>query len=204
MDIFIKFKDRLTNQIRKTKATYYKNEFIKNSQNLKKTWSLINNVLKPKKSNQAINIIDDNGIKIQQQDVPTKFVDYFTNIAEHLTNQLPDSPLNPDDFLRNRNQNTFVFIPANDKDIEDVITNLKDNGIGVHKIPNSILKHVVKEISPILAQITNICTHQGYFPHELKIGCITPIFKNGNKTTISNYRPVCSLSPIRKIIEKGI
>ena len=72
----------------------------------------------------------------------------------------------------------------------------------VHKIPSSILKHVVKEISPILAQITNICANQGYFPQELKIGCITPIFKNGNKTTISNYRPVCSLSPISKIIEK--
>ena len=48
MDIYTKFKNRLTNQIRKTKATYYKNEFIKNSQNLKKTWALINNVLKPK------------------------------------------------------------------------------------------------------------------------------------------------------------
>ena len=48
MNIYTEFRNKLTNQIRKTKASYYKNEFIKNAHNLKKTWSLINDVLKPK------------------------------------------------------------------------------------------------------------------------------------------------------------
>ena len=201
-NIYKEFRNKLTNQIRKAKASYYKNEFTKNSHNIKKTWSIINEVLKPKKSNQPINLTDENGTKMQHHDVPTKFVDYFTNIAEQLTSQLPDSPKNPVEFLRNRNPNTFVFFPATDKDIAEVINNLKDNGVGVHKISNSVLKYVSNELSPTLAQIVNICINQGYFPEELKKGCITPIFKNGNKNTISNYRPVCSLSPISKIIEK--
>ena len=119
-----------------------------------------------------------------------------------MTSQLPNTPTNPVDFLRNRNPNTFVFIPASDKEIEDVISDLKDNGAGVNKISNSVLKYVSKELTPILSKIVNICINQGYFPHELKKGCITPIFKTGNKNTISNYRPVCSLSPLSKIIEK--
>ena len=45
---------------------------------------------------------------------------------------------------------------------------------------------------------------QGYFPENLKVGCITPIFKGGEKDKIKNYRPVCSLSCISKIIEKVI
>ena len=52
--------------------------------------------------------------------------------------------------------------------------------------------------------IINKCIQQGYFPHELKSGCITPIHKSGDKTSIKNYRPVCSLSSISKIIEKVV
>ena len=44
----------------------------------------------------------------------------------------------------------------------------------------------------------------GYFPKELKTGCIAPIHKNGPKTSIKNYRPVCFLSSISKIIEKVV
>ena len=45
---------------------------------------------------------------------------------------------------------------------------------------------------------------QGYFPDNLKTGCITPIFKKGDRENVNNYRPVCSLSPLSKIIEKVI
>ena len=45
---------------------------------------------------------------------------------------------------------------------------------------------------------------QGYFPENLKVGCITPIFKGGEKDKVNNYRPVCSLSSLSKIIEKVI
>ncbi len=62
----------------------------------------------------------------------------------------------------------------------------------------------MNEISPILSKIINKCIQQGYFPHELKSGCITPIHKNGDKTSIKNYRPVCSLSSLSKIIEKVV
>ena len=117
---------------------------------------------------------------------------------------MPNSNSNPKDYLTNRNPNTFVYSPTTDKNVSDVINDLKDNGVGIYKISNSVLKYVSNELSPILAQIINICINQGYFPSELKKGCITPIFKNGNKNTVNNYRPVCSLSPLSKIIEKVV
>ena len=53
-------------------------------------------------------------------------------------------------------------------------------------------------------KIIDLCVSQGYFPTQLKTGCITPVFKKGDKSNIANYRPVCSLSPLSKIIEKII
>ena len=139
-------------------------------------------MLKPKLTNKTVNLIDDQGNNLKEQTVPIKFVDYFTSIAENLTSQLPSSNTNPEDYLTNRIPNTFVFLPTTEKEVSDVINDLKDNGSGVHKISNSVLKHVNKELSPILAQIINICVDQGYYPTELKKGCITPIFKSGKKT----------------------
>lgn len=44
----------------------------------------------------------------------------------------------------------------------------------------------------------------GVFPQILKIGIITPVYKTGDKTDISNYRPICILSTLSKIFEKCV
>ena len=49
-----------------------------------------------------------------------------------------------------------------------------------------------------------MCINNDYFPEELKLGCITPVFKKGDKLNVENYRPICSLSPLSKIFERII
>jgi hypothetical protein len=44
----------------------------------------------------------------------------------------------------------------------------------------------------------------GIFPSLLKFSQISPIFKKGNKTEISAYRPVSLLTSFSKIFEKVI
>ena len=204
IQIYKNFRNLLTYHIRRAKAKYYEDEFNKTSSNIKKTWSTINSVIRKNKQKSKINLIDENGTKVHDTNVSTKFVDYFTNIATNLTNQLPDSQTNPSQYLRNRNMNSFVFLPTNAIEIEDIIKDLKDNGAGLKIISNSVLKYSNSEISPLLSEIINKCINQGYFPQELKCGCITPIYKNGEKTSVKNYRPVCSLSSFSKIIEKVV
>ena len=117
---------------------------------------------------------------------------------------MPNVSTNASSYLRNRVQNSFFFAPCNTEEISKAISNLKDNGKGLYVISTSVLESCKHIISPILSHITNLCLNDGYFPSELKLGCITPIFKNGKKDLIENYRPVCSLSPFSKIIERII
>ena len=42
----------------------------------------------------------------------------------------------------------------------------------------------------------------GYFPDTLKIANVVPIYKAGDKTSISNYRPISVLNSLSKIFEK--
>ena len=57
-------------------------------------------------------------------------------------------------------------------------------------------------ISHPLAIIINKSLELGYFPNSLKKACVTPIFKEGDKTDINNYRPISVLPTFSKIYEK--
>ena len=56
-----------------------------------------------------------------------------------------------------------------------------------------------------MATLFNKCRKDGYFPSELKIAKIIPLYKNKGKISeISNYRPISMLSVFSKIFEKLI
>ena len=67
---------------------------------------------------------------------------------------------------------------------------------------------IIKDASHVychrLTTIFNNCIKNKKFPDILKYAEITPVFKKGDKTDKSNYRPVSTLSSFSKIIEKLI
>lgn len=44
----------------------------------------------------------------------------------------------------------------------------------------------------------------GRIPQELKLSCITPIFKKGERNNVGNYRPIGAMCFFEKILEKFI
>ena len=89
-------------------------------------------------------------------------------------------------------------------EVLNAVNGLKNNGKSANIVSTLVLKENINKLSEILTHIFNNCISDGYFPNELKTGCITPIYKSGIKTEVNNYRPVCSLSPFSKIFERII
>ena len=92
----------------------------------------------------------------------------------------------------------------NRKEIIDIIKTIDINkATGPHSIPSNIL-HVIKDvISEPLAKIKYISFETGIYFDNLKVAKTIPIFKDkGRKLDFCNYRPICLLSNINKIIEK--
>ena len=198
------FRNLLNTQIKNAKREYYTNKFNENEGNIKETWKTINNAIKSKqKSNNKIKLIENN-IAVESKDVSNSFINYFTGIANKLTSQLATPTHNATSYLKNRINNTFFMNPIKKEETSKAVTKLKYNGKGSKTVSTLVLKDNNDRISDILTHILNICVTGGYFPNELKTGCITPIYKSGPKSDIKNYRPVCSLSPFSKIFERII
>ena len=61
-----------------------------------------------------------------------------------------------------------------------------------------------KVIAAPIAQLFNYTFLLRIFPALLKIAKIVLIYKSGDKSDVSNYRPISILSPISKILKKLI
>ena len=72
-------------------------------------------------------------------------------------------------------------------------------------LPVTAVKHCAGILAPVLATYFNYFMKEGIFPDILKIGRITPIYKNkGSKQNFNNYRPISILAIFGKIFEKII
>ena len=88
-------------------------------------------------------------------------------------------------------------------EIEKIITQLKHkNSCGYDEVMTKILKTVSPFIVSPLTRICNRMLATGSFPDRLKYLEIKHIYKKGDKTKITNYRPISLLPVFSKIFEK--
>ncbi len=73
---------------------------------------------------------------------------------------------------------------------------------GYDDIHPSVVKSVISTIANPLAHIFNLSLSSGIFPNNFKIAKVTPVFKNGDKKLLNNYRPISVLPVFSKILEK--
>ena len=52
--------------------------------------------------------------------------------------------------------------------------------------------------------LINLCLTHGVFPSALKIAVVKPVFKSGDKKSLTNYRPISILPYLSKLLEKII
>ena len=202
--VYTVFRNKLSNEFRQAKTKYFEEQFERNANNVKKTWEVINSVIRTKKAQPKISLTDDDNNDILDSEIPNKYIDYYTNIASQLTSNIPPTQRDAASYLQERVTQNFTMTPICPNEVNTVIEDLKNNGNKVNTISSTVLVESKHIITPVICHLINLFVQQGYFPEKLKNGCITPIFKTGDKKKVQNYRPVCSLSPLSKIIEKVI
>ena len=94
------------------------------------------------------------------------------------------------------------FLPINPQECEDKLVNLKQNkSTGPDGIPPFILKSSAEVISHPLCSVINSSINTASFPAGWKHAHVKPLFKSGDKSLFSNYRPISLLPVLSKTLE---
>ena len=142
----------------------------------------------------------DGSISKDSQDIANAYNDDFIEIGPRLANNITSS-INHMTYVTANVPNT-IFIPhITEHEITAVISSMKHSSPGWDSLPTHILKPFLADYIKPLTYLINKSFETGIFPDELKIAKIVPIFKSGDKTLVSNYRPISVLSFFSKIFE---
>ena len=95
-------------------------------------------------------------------------------------------------------------MPVSNHECSAVIDSLKTSNHRINSVPGRIFKFYRSSIVSVISDMVNQCFLQGKYPSTLKYAMITPVFKNGEVTSPSNYRPIAVTSFLNKIFEKLI
>ena len=204
------YRNKVNDDIRSSKRNYFHRLFHNIKNDVKKTWSTINNVLcgSSRKSKFEIKSIVFNNITYSdEQYIPQIFNQYFTSIAKKIKETMPDPPAGKSfsDYLSNISMpNSFFFSPVSSEQIDNIISSLKNKSSNISTYSTMLIKSIKSLLSPILSNIINKSFTHGVFPKFLKIAHVIPIYKSGDKTDPGNYRPISILPILSKVFEKAV
>ena len=201
---FRKARNECVNTIKLAKATLLK----KQTENLEKPdisvrnwWKILSNLSgrPPKCSNYPPLFIHDNYIE-DDQEKANVFNMFFCQQAS-----IDDSNATLPHFPFPADVPTLNTILITEEEVFDHISSLDiSKATGPDEISARLIKYAGRELCRPLAQLFNKSIKTSTFPSSWKTANVIPVFKNGDRELLGNYRPIALLSIIGKIMEKCV
>lgn len=89
--------------------------------------------------------------------------------------------------------------------IDDIVSKLKSldsrKSAGPDNVPPRFLVNCMHTLSYPIHKLFTKSLSSGVFPDLWKFSLLMPIFKKGNKSEVTNYRPICIMSTLPKLFE---
>lgn len=202
----------LFEKVRKNlKKNYYSNLITKFKNDSKRTWNIIKEITgKFKTCSSALpkTITVKNKSFNEPNKIAKKFNKYFTEIGPTLSEQISATQISSSYFLKPLNNlynSNELSSDLSFNEFERAFKSLKRNkSTGADDINGNIIIDCFKNLKYILFKVFKASLDQGVFPDQLKVAKVIPIYKNGDKKNVSNYRPISILPTFSKILVRII
>ena len=205
-NVYKKYANKLTKIKFISKQMYYQDELNKSKNNAFKTWSVIKSLLScSQNSSDQPELINQKGkVLTDSQTISDSFNTYFSTIGLDLTTKFNGQDTNAYlEFLSTSNISSLFISPCTENEVIQQINSFKNNSSsGPDEISSRFLILAAEVLATPLKILFNYSFKSGIFPDCLKTAKVIPIYKQGDKTDIGNYRPISILSSFSKILEK--
>lgn len=187
-------RSRVKSETRKARMNYL--EKVENAlkRDPRKFWSVINE--QKNIPNLPSSMSFENTVLNNPSDIVNKFSDLFDN---DFSNQSTDENIE----THFRNSYSFLGLTSiSEKEIYEACKKCKDKmTTGPDNIPSFLVKDCASIFAVPLKYIFDLILTQKKFPRMWKKARIQPVFKKGNRSEMSNYRPISILSNFSKVFE---
>ena len=195
-------RNKYTDAIRKRKKEYntHIDEQISTAHNFndKDWWKLVRSFMSKRgsSSDDIPSLIHNNVIYDTNKDKVSILNDFFINQSaiEGIDDIVPDIPTLPHQIPDLNFNKNYVYSVLCDLDTS--------KAVGPDLVHNRILKECASILAEPLCIIFNKSLSDCKFPELWKTAHITPIFKKGDSSNCTNYRPISLLSCVGKVLEK--
>ena len=190
----------------KLKRQYFATRVSKFKGNMKESWKTINLLFNKRSKSTNIDLLRDQNKTISNKgEISQSMNSFFCSIGKDLANNIEDGhdPLIFCDYFLNSDAAKFAFKSIHAEQIREAIGKLKTSkSFGDDGISSYFLKLAMPFIEDSLVYIFNTSLETSQFPDPWKIARVSPIFKDGDKTEKSNYRPISVLPVVSRLFEK--
>ncbi|XP_065195251.1 uncharacterized protein LOC135826575 [Sycon ciliatum] len=174
---------------RQLKSQYYIREFKNRRHDPRGQWAIINSL----SGRTAVRAAPAATLA----DLTTTFAEIVHDPARPVELPLPVADPNSTTLL----EFDTVSVDTISKLLESLVSN---KATGSDDIPSCILKSCRDSVSYPLTVIVNQSLRSGIFPAAYKHAHVCPVYKSGDKTSATNYRPILLLPIAAKILEKVV
>ena len=201
-----KCRNSVNTEIKNAKESYYKKAFHDNAGNSRATWRIANELSARKLKSSNIKEINNNGNSIvDAQKLAEAFNEHFASVGPRLASAIPDesrSHLEYLDFISN-NANLFELKQTNITTVYSLVSKLsKSKATGLDSISARLLCECADLIACSLCSIFNRSIVTGIFPDDWKCSKVIPLFKQGKRDDLNNYRPISIIPVVAKVFER--
>lgn len=130
---------------------------------------------------------------------------HFANVGPSLANEISNGNRSHLDYLDSvlRNNNTFELKHTNTSTVRSLISKLsKSKSTGLDQISVRLLRECGDPISDSSCAIFNRSIASGIFSDDWKCSKVIPLFKQGKRDDLNNYRPISIIPIVAKVFKR--
>ena len=199
--VFRTQRNKVNNLVRTSKINYFKKlatSLQQGNLNSKQWWTVTKQFLKQNKDSDISLIIQNDNHFTTPQEKSTVLNNHFC-----MQSTIDDSYATLPPF--ELPEHTLGDVRISSQDVEDVLRLLDTSkASGPDLIHPRLLKEGAFVLSPHLSKLFNKSIELCQFPTDWKLANIIPVYKKGDRTNATNYRPISLLGCLGKVFEKCI
>ena len=201
--VFKKQRNLVNKQVRLAKQVYYQNIFNKHTSDSRKTWQTIKELTSRKSGKMSVTSLKVNGLTITNPlELSNEFNNHFANTGPKLASEIDCDSSSYQRYLAGTDKR-FELQPTNPNKVFSLLNKLdKSKATGLDTISTRFVRECADLICVPICDIFNQSISQGKFPDDWKYARVTPLFKQGNRDDVNNYRPISVIPIVAKVFER--